>query len=176
MLASLGRKIGRSLKERGLIHTAGWLAAVMRHYGRRLPLLAEKWIMDRAFDLWFGVEMRGTIDLEHLKIDSENVDQGNRYEPIVPWMLHRMIGALPIDYGQFTFLDLGSGKGRALLLAAQWPFRRILGVEFSEELHLVAQLNIAACKRRRLQCRNVRSLWCDAVHFPIPSTKLVLYV
>ncbi len=43
----------------------------------------------------------------------------------------------------FTFIDLGSGKGRVLLMASEYPFQKIIGVEFMPELHRAAQKNIA---------------------------------
>jgi SAM-dependent methyltransferase len=54
------------------------------------------------------------------------------------------IAHLPIDPSQYTFIDLGSGKGRALILAFKNGFRRVVGVEFSAELCAVARRNLAA--------------------------------
>ena len=53
------------------------------------------------------------------------------------------MGKLDVDHREFSFVDYGSGKGRVLMLAAAYPFRRILGVEFSESLDRVARDNIA---------------------------------
>jgi len=49
------------------------------------------------------------------------------YQPTEPLLFHEMMGALRIDFNEFTFIDLGSGKGRVLLMAADYPFRRIAG-------------------------------------------------
>jgi len=43
--------------------------------------------------------------------------------------------AMPIDLSKFTFIDLGAGKGRALLMASDYLFQKIIGVEFMPELH-----------------------------------------
>lgn len=51
--------------------------------------------------------------------------------------------AAGVDIAQFTFVDLGSGKGRVLLMAAEYPFRRIIGVELLPELDAVARANVA---------------------------------
>ena len=45
--------------------------------------------------------------------------------------LVEILADLGIYYPDCVFLDLGAGKGRALLLASQFPFKRIVGVEFS---------------------------------------------
>src|SRR5580693_6708790 len=54
------------------------------------------------------------------------------YQPTEPALFHEMLASLiqaspKIDFREFTFIDIGSGKGRALLMAADYPFRRILG-------------------------------------------------
>src|SRR5438552_13937135 len=48
------------------------------------------------------------------------------YQPTEPSLFHEMLKALKIDFREFTFIDLGSGKGRVLLMAANYPFRRIV--------------------------------------------------
>src|SRR5579885_628231 len=57
------------------------------------------------------------------------------YQPTEPTLFHEMLGALAIDFRQFTFVDSGSGKGRALLMAADYPFQRVIGVEVHPRLH-----------------------------------------
>jgi hypothetical protein len=41
---------------------------------------------------------------------------------------------LPKDLSDFTFVDIGSGKGSILFYACRYDFRRVLGVEFAENL------------------------------------------
>ena len=85
------------------------------------------------------------------------------------------IGALPIDYRRFVFIDFGSGKGRAILLATEFPFKRIVGVEFSEELHRIAQDNIRRFRSDISKCKDVESVCMDAVDYPLPDDCLVCY-
>ncbi|MBV8894771.1 MAG: class I SAM-dependent methyltransferase, partial [Acidobacteria bacterium] len=88
------------------------------------------------------------------------------YEPTEPQSFHEMIRSLGIDYSQFTFLDLGSGKGRTLLMASEYPFRRIVGVELLPELHQVAEDNI---RRYKPALGNrVQSICADAARFEFP--------
>jgi hypothetical protein len=68
-----------------------------------------------------------------------------------PWLFEQLMQALPIDFTQFTFIDLGSGKGRVLLMASAYPFKRIIGVEFMPELHRVAQENIRKYTEHRTE-------------------------
>jgi len=61
-----------------------------------------------------------------------------------PWLFRQIMQALPVDFSQFTFVDLGCGKGRVLLMASDYPFQGIIGVEFMPELVSAAQKNIAS--------------------------------
>src|SRR5215469_11602963 len=65
------------------------------------------------------------------------------YQPIEPDIFHEMLSAVPADFRHYTFIDIGSGKGRALLLASESRFRRIIGIELLPELNRIAQANIA---------------------------------
>jgi SAM-dependent methyltransferase len=74
-----------------------------------------------------------------------------------------------------AFLDLGSGKGRMLLLAARYPFRRIIGVELSESLTAIARRNLAR-SRLRPRCRDIELVTGDALDFAIPDDITVVYL
>jgi hypothetical protein len=90
-----------------------------------------------------------------------------------------MMAALPIDFREFTFVDIGSGKGRTLLLAAEYPFKRIVGVELIAELHRAAEENIAAWRTQspaRVASFSIESLRMDACEFVFPETPLVVYL
>ena len=87
-----------------------------------------------------------------------------------------MLDTLPINYREFVFIDLGSGKGRALLMASDYPFRRVLGVELLPELHDIAQENITNYHSPDQKCRAIESHCCDAREFEFPPEAMVLYI
>ena len=101
---------------------------------------------------------------------------GAGYQPTDPEVLRGMLEQLNIDFPRFTFIDLGSGKGRALLLAADYPFRRILGVELLPELHAIAQQNIARYHSESQRCSAIESVCMNALDFDFPADPLVLYL
>ena len=80
---------------------------------------------------------------------------------------------LNIDHRDFTFIDLGSGKGRALMLAAGYPFQQIIGVEFSAALHSIAMRNLEIYSGPRL-CSDIRCVCGDAAEFKFPDVPLVV--
>jgi len=98
------------------------------------------------------------------------------YQATEPSLFHEMVSSLNIDYRQFTFLDLGSGKGRTLLMASDYPFRKIVGVELLPELHRVAEENIRKYRSGRQKCFALESICADARQFVLPQEPIVLYL
>ncbi len=102
------------------------------------------------------------------------------YQPTEPSAFHEMMSVLEqrpgFDFRDFTFLDLGSGKGRTLLMASDYPFRRIVGVELLPSLHQIAQDNLRLYRNESQQCRTIESFCADATEFPLPPHPLVLYL
>jgi SAM-dependent methyltransferase len=92
------------------------------------------------------------------------------------WLFEQIMKALPINFSQFTFVDLGSGKGRVLLMASDYPFQRIIGVEFMPELHCVAIKNVASYSNNHQRCRHIEAVCLDARDFQFPSGPLVVYL
>jgi SAM-dependent methyltransferase len=80
------------------------------------------------------------------------------------------------DFHDFIFIDLGSGKGRTLLMASDYPFRRIVGVELVPVLHQGAQENLAKYRGESQKCFALESICGDATEFPFPNEPTVLYL
>jgi SAM-dependent methyltransferase len=82
---------------------------------------------------------------------------------------------LDIRYEDFVFIDFGSGKGRVLLLASEFPFKKIIGVEFSPKLHAIAQNNIRVYQSTTQQCKHVAAVCEDATSYALPIEPTVYY-
>ncbi len=98
------------------------------------------------------------------------------YQPTDPAVFREMMAGLPIEFDQFTFVDLGSGKGRTLLMASEYPFRKIVGVELIEELHRAAEENMRAYHSATQRCTQIESVYADAREYELPQEPLVLYL
>ncbi len=102
------------------------------------------------------------------------------YQPTDEALFHEMLASLRenmhSDFHDFVFLDLGSGKGRALLMASDYPFRRIVGVEILPALHDLAQENVRKYKSESQKCFALESICGDATEFPFPPKPTVLYL
>ena len=83
---------------------------------------------------------------------------------------------LPVsDFSHYTFIDMGSGKGRMLLLAAELPFRRIIGVEFASDLHALAVRNVKSYRNARQACFQLEPVNVDAMQYVFPIEPLLVY-
>lgn len=107
------------------------------------------------------------------------------YQPTEPAAFHEMLDALQqtpgpdqttLNFRDYTFIDLGSGKGRTLLMASDYPFRRIVGVELLPALHQIAQQNLRHYKSESQRCFSLASVCADAAAFPFPDDPLVLFL
>ncbi len=101
------------------------------------------------------------------------------YQPSEPAIFLEMLDALQqvgLDFRDFTFIDLGSGKGRTLLMASDYPFRRIVGVELLPALHSIAQENLGKYHSEAQKCFALESVCGDACKFVFPTEPSVLYL
>jgi len=128
------------------------------------------------FDLEYGTDTSGLVWGEFLSSGHKNDTWSTAYYGISPSLLTRAIETLEIDPQRFTFVDLGSGKGRALLVASRFPFRKIVGVEFIAELSAAAAANVARFSPSWRTCRDIETINGDATEFEYPAGPLVIYL
>jgi Methyltransferase domain len=102
------------------------------------------------------------------------------YQPTEETLFHEMIAAwheqTNSEFQEFIFIDLGSGKGRTLLMASDYPFRRIVGAELLPALHAAAQENISKYRSESQKCFALESICADATKFPFPAEPTLLFL
>jgi SAM-dependent methyltransferase len=95
------------------------------------------------FDLQNGTDTGGYYPSSELHGKTLSSLYTTAYYGIAPSALSSALSSLHINYCEFTFADVGCGKGRAMMVAAQFPFHRLWGVEISPELCEIARANLA---------------------------------
>jgi hypothetical protein len=177
-------KFARSAAHRGIALTLLYMpvapvaklavAAWERTPGRRR--LSERLRREaEEFDRVHNVDTAGLIDIRRTEVVGENREHGFHYLGTDPSQFRDVIGSLPISHDRYVFVDYGSGKGKALLLASEWPFKAVRGVEFVPELHRIAEANLAGCRDLERRCGDARSLCMDATEFELPTEPAVLF-
>jgi SAM-dependent methyltransferase len=95
------------------------------------------------FDIQHGTDTGGYYSSADLHGKTLSIVYTTAYYGIAPSALASALSDLNIDYNEFTFVDVGCGKGRAMIVAAQFPFHSLWGVEISPELCEIARANLA---------------------------------
>ena len=136
----------------------------------------HRYIYDTSWDRTHGVFTSGFDEVDELTAPEHEKPGAYGYEPTPPEGFAYLLGQLgPEGWEGYTFIDIGSGKGRALLLAAFAGFRKVIGIELAEELHAVACSNIAAV-RERVPSAEIISVRADARTFAPPPDPTVCFL
>src|SRR5947199_8350478 len=134
-----------------------------------------RWARRRAgsvmFERRYGVRTGGRIDLDDYGLAAAD----RSYYIASNWRNLRVVFRGQRIAVDDVFLDLGSGMGRMVLEAARLPFRRVIGVELAEDLHRIAEANVASY-RGRLKCRNIELVHSDVLDYDIPDDVTYVYM
>jgi hypothetical protein len=147
-----------------------------------LPGLAVKdGLIRHPFDIEFGVRTSGLVAGRHLITGHRHDRHNTAYYAVAPSVFQAMIvrwrqcrAAAPID--EYTFIDVGAGMGRAMLLAAEYPFRNVIGLEIHSHLARIARKNLTTWRSIGLAHAPTRMHCCDASEFPLPSGPCVAFL
>jgi SAM-dependent methyltransferase len=131
---------------------------------------------ERHFDSLFGVQTEGVVDIGELGASRSSLAHARGYAPTPAKVFVDLLRKIKLQLEKVTFVDLGCGKGRVLLVASQFPFKRIIGVELSPDLALTAQRNIASYSNAKQECTRIEVMCLDASHYAIPEEKAVIYL
>lgn len=181
LLGTLRRKIARSLADRGVRATLRRLVAFP--IGRVASALRETTPErrryrreERAFDRRFGIDTRRGRDPGWMaRIPGVNWRHGRGYAPAPFRDVSAALDGLGADPARFVFVDVGAGKGRAMLLAADRPFRRVVGVEYAPRLCEIAAENLTRYRSQRPGGPELSIVEADAVEWAFPLEPLVVF-
>lgn len=137
----------------------------------------HSYVYDDSFDRQYGVDTLGVVEVDELSAPDHLKQGAVRYEPTSEHCFAFLLEQAGLEQrsADFTFIDLGSGKGRVLLLAALRGFRRAVGVELGADLHEIATRNIAVVAQTR-NVGNIESINGDATAFPFPAEPTVCFL
>ena len=123
------------------------------------------------------MDTRGYVALKELTVTGGAQSGGFDYLPARARNVRQALKDLPaINPADYTFVDLGSGKGRVLFLAAERSFHHIVGVELAVELHRAAQENIRRYRCARGRRPQIESINMDASDYIFPKGNLVIHL
>jgi predicted RNA methylase len=172
---SPGRRLQRAFKRNGLL---GFLKLCLRNLA---VLTSGRWkdhayVYDQTFDSQHGVDTSGVVEIDELVADHPAKSSARRYEATPPECFHFLVEEAGVQSpGEYDFVDLGSGKGRVLMLAGLAGFRSVSGVELCENLHRIASTNISHTFDEASAERPV-ALLGDATTYGFPARPTVCFL
>jgi SAM-dependent methyltransferase len=159
-----------------------WRAVGPRRIARQLLAYstdAEARSSDSGFDARYGTDTTRELTPGEAALPAARRRGATMYLPSMDCDLDAMLDALGWPDAlvrDATFVDIGSGKGRAVFLAAMRPFRQVIGVELSPVLHAIAGDNLARMRNAGALAAPVRLEQADATVFSVPGGPLVVYL
>jgi SAM-dependent methyltransferase len=153
--------------------------SLVQHLLARVPVIRsiywDCWERTHPFDVRYGTDTSGSSPTGE-QITGEPVDlHAHGYTGSQPGVMRKVFAMLP-GVAQCTFVDLGCGKGRPLLVATEFPFKEIVGVELSFAFAQIARNNVERIANHYSRRTPVRIEVGDATEYPIPSGDVVLFM
>ena len=159
MLRYLKLALG-SVRKRGVVATAGIVATT---------------VVDRFYDVRHGTRTLGWSSLDEYAIAGPNREHGRAYQPTSAFAFGRLMREVDVPRS-VGFVDLGCGKGRVLLLAAESGFARVVGVEFAPELVADARRNVARWRSRTSSPCDIQIVEGDVLNYVITPNDAVFFL
>lgn len=132
---------------------------------------------NRAFDRRHHVETAREEHLGKIGVSPDAVERGNSvYRVTWGWLIKKAIAQLDIDPQRCTFIDYGSGKGKAMLVASDYPFKTIIGLEYAKRLHDIAAENCRTYRSANQQCHSLQPVLGDALEYTPPPGPIVCFM
>ncbi|SCL30925.1 Methyltransferase domain-containing protein [Micromonospora pallida] len=128
------------------------------------------------FDERYGTETNGIVGLADIDGIGPHLEEASHYLPTRKQEFDRMMATVgEIDHREHVFVDLGCGKGRVVLLAAEKPYKRVVGVDFSPTFIAQAKENVERYTGP-VATNEIELLAIDAVDFVVPPENLVVFL
>jgi hypothetical protein len=139
------------------------------------------------FDQMHGVDTSGLVPAKHLVTGHANDEHVTAYYGVAPSILRALIShwresVPPHPISSYTFIDIGAGKGRGLLVASEYRFRKVIGIELNPALTATARQNVDLWTQHHSEDATAGPLALievveqDALEFEYPSTPTLLFL
>jgi hypothetical protein len=133
---------------------------------------ARSYIEERveAFDARFGTDTAAPF------LGPDQKPATHFYVATTASLIYEILNSLGLQPDTFAFVDMGSGKGRAILVASEFAFSKIVGIELSPHLHHIAQENIKRYSPASQRCTEFELLCMNVVDYDYGPEPVVLFL
>jgi SAM-dependent methyltransferase len=139
------------------------------------------------FDQMHGVETSGLVPAKHLVTGHPNDEHVTAYYGVAPSILRKLIACWresppPHPISSYSFIDIGAGKGRGLLVASEYRFRNVIGIELNAAMAATARRNVALwtaaheADSTAQPIAPIEVIERDALEFELPDAPTLLFL
>ncbi len=123
------------------------------------------------FDLRYGTDTTSIVEVDNLDIRHADRRNAHNYMASNYYILRKLLNTLKMELTDSVLVDFGSGKGRVLLVALEYGFKRLIGVEISQALCAICGNNLRIYRRNKKKYDNteVEIVNIDAAKYRIPD-------
>lgn len=154
------KRILKSLRQEGVLETLR---------------IAARTIADRSFDWKHGTDTMRRVEVDSLETDSIHKVHARFYQASKARPLLKLFHQIPLPRDG-AFVDMGCGKGRVLLIAAQLGFRKVVGIEFCAQLCKQARENAASFRKNNAAISPIHVIESDATHYEFKDDEKVFFL
>lgn len=170
-----GRKSALAARIVNLAKTEGPFGS-LRTARRLLLHKAHHYLYDRTFERYEAVPTSTCVHIVNLDFDAELRRHSREYLATPRLLIRQAIELIPEPLDRFTFIDIGSGLGRPLLVAAEYGFKAVIGYELSPSLHAGAVANIEHARKTLNLRTNAKSVNANALEADWPQGSCVFFL
>ena len=110
---------------------------------------------DYVFDRRHQLDTRSEVAINDLDISDEDKQHADKYKPTRARYFRKIMEKVDLPRDG-VFVDVGCGKGRILLLAAEQGFNQVVGLEISPALCQIAERNVETFKEARPKTGSIK--------------------
>ncbi|HIA11726.1 MAG TPA: class I SAM-dependent methyltransferase [Flavobacteriales bacterium] len=136
-----------------------------------IPTLKVIW-HEYAFDSKYSINTRGRSQPNPHNVEGNNVNSGKEYQGYSYYFFKIFMKNLPVNFSESAFIDFGSGKGRVLIMAAEYKFKRVIGIEYAEDLFKESLINIRSAQ---FESEAIEIVNADVLDYQIPDIANVFF-
>ena len=133
---------------------------------RGIKSLFQEIIDNYFFDLFFNVETQLRI--------GESSKLNNHYAPTYYSVIKESFRSIK-DRNKLTFIDVGCGKGKVLLVASDFGFKEIIGIELSKKLLITCKINLNNYKKLKVKKKSIKLININATKYKITNENVFYF-
>ena len=156
---NLFARIFHAIRDRGLTRTLHSFVSVLEDY---------------FFDIKYKTDTSEIVRLQDLDTTDEEKKHGAWYQATRIRHFRYLMKALGLPEGS-VFVDLGSGKGRVLLIASNYNFKRVVGLEISSQLCEIARKNVESYEKKLRKSFPIEVVESDVLQYTMRDDEDVFY-